>query len=166
MKSKWASDSDTERPRKKDKPSKSANISVHKKQAQLSIKQPPMPPVQHSIITENNPVFIQRPISSCLQGPFLQSCRSVERYEKLNRIEEGSYGIVYRAKDRDTGEIVALKKLKLENEKMGFPITALREIHTLLLSQHPHIVNVREIVVSPSLTGYQELSNFLYSYFV
>ncbi|KAJ3242069.1 hypothetical protein HDU81_007823 [Chytriomyces hyalinus] len=93
------------------------------------------------------------PSSYALMGPSLVSCRSVDRYEKLNRIEEGSYGIVYRARDRETGEIVALKKLKLENEKNGFPVTTLREIHTLLLSKHPNIVDVREIVVTPSYAG-------------
>ncbi|KAL2916188.1 hypothetical protein HK105_204279 [Polyrhizophydium stewartii] len=85
--------------------------------------------------------------------PFIRPCRSVDNYEKLNRIEEGSYGIVYRARDRATGEIVALKKLKLQNETNGFPVTTLREIHTLLMAKHPHIVDVREIVVTPSLSG-------------
>ncbi|KAI9347285.1 kinase-like domain-containing protein [Obelidium mucronatum] len=85
--------------------------------------------------------------------PLITSCRSVDNYEKLNRIEEGSYGIVYRARDRKTNEIVALKKLKLENETNGFPITTLREIHTLLLAKHPNIVDVREIVVTPSYQG-------------
>lgn len=86
------------------------------------------------------------------QHPVLTGCRSVENYEKLNRISEGTYGVVYRAKDRLTGEIVALKKLKLDQEKNGFPITSLREIYTLLLAKHPHIVNVREIVVGDKLT--------------
>lgn len=89
--------------------------------------------------------------SSCLVGPIISSCRSVDEFEKLNRIEEGSYGIVYRAKDKRTGEIVALKKLKLENEKDGFPITSIREIHTLKLAQHPNIVKVTEIVATPNL---------------
>ncbi|KAJ3333324.1 hypothetical protein HDU76_009296 [Blyttiomyces sp. JEL0837] len=88
-----------------------------------------------------------------LTGPLLRGCRSVDNYEKLNRIDEGSYGIVYRARDKQTGEIVALKKLKLENEKNGFPVTSLREIHTLLLSKHPNIVDLKEIVVTPSLSG-------------
>lgn len=90
-------------------------------------------------------------ILSCLEGPLIKNCRNVDDFEKLNRIEEGSYGIVYRARDRKTGQIVALKKLKLENEKDGFPITALREIHTLKLAVHPNIVNVLEIAVTPSL---------------
>ncbi|KAK3819631.1 MAG: kinase-like domain-containing protein [Benniella sp.] len=89
---------------------------------------------------------------SAPQHPVLTGCRSVENYEKLNRISEGTYGVVYRARDRLTGEIVALKKLKLDQEKNGFPITSLREIYTLLLAKHPHIVNVREIVVGDKLT--------------
>jgi cell division cycle 2-like protein len=80
-------------------------------------------------------------------APPITSCRSVHRFEKLNRIAEGTYGVVYRARDLSTGDIVALKRLKLEQEEQGFPITSLREIYTLLLSQHQHIVNVREIVM-------------------
>lgn len=73
----------------------------------------------------------------------LQGCRSVEEFQCLNRIEEGTYGVVYRAKDKKTDEIVALKRLKMEKEKEGFPITSLREINTILKAQHPNIVTVR-----------------------
>jgi len=69
----------------------------------------------------------------------------------LNRIEEGTYGVVYRARDKRTDEIVALKRLKMEKEKEGFPITSLREINTLLKAQHPNIVTVREIVVGSNM---------------
>lgn len=64
--------------------------------------------------------------------PALQGCRRVEEYSLLNRIEEGTYGVVYRASDKRNNEIVALKRLKMEKEKDGFPITSLREINTLL----------------------------------
>ncbi|KAJ3224442.1 hypothetical protein HK099_008462 [Clydaea vesicula] len=84
--------------------------------------------------------------SNLLNGP-------VDNYENLNRIDEGSYGIVYRARNRETGEIVALKKLKLEKEKNGFPITSLREIYTLMLAKHPNLVDVKEILVKPEGTG-------------
>jgi cell division cycle 2-like protein len=57
-------------------------------------------------------------------------------------------GIVYRGQDKETKEIVALKKIKLDVEKNGFPITCLREIHTLMISDHPNIVNLKEIVVT------------------
>ncbi|XP_030387914.1 serine/threonine-protein kinase PITSLRE isoform X2 [Scaptodrosophila lebanonensis] len=83
--------------------------------------------------------------------PGVQGCRSVEEFQCLNRIEEGTYGVVYRAKDKRTSEIVALKRLKMEKEKEGFPITSLREINTLLKGQHPNIVTVREIVVGSNM---------------
>jgi len=73
-------------------------------------------------------------------------------YERLNQIEEGSYGVVFRARDTQTGDIVALKKLKLEEEKHGFPITALREINALMACRHEHVVNIREVVVGETLT--------------
>jgi cell division cycle 2-like protein len=53
--------------------------------------------------------------------------------------------------ERKTKEIVALKRLKMEKEKDGFPITSLREINTLLISQHPNVVTVREIVVGSDM---------------
>ena len=45
-----------------------------------------------------------------------------------------------------TGEVVALKKVRLENEKEGFPITAVREIKILRQLNHKNIVNIKEIV--------------------
>jgi cell division cycle 2-like len=74
--------------------------------------------------------------------------RGVDNFEQLNSIEEGSYGYVSRARDISTGEIVALKKLKLGNEAVeGFPVTALREIQALRLARHRHVVNLKEVVV-------------------
>ena len=80
----------------------------------------------------------------------LLGCRSVDNFEKLNRIEEGTYGVVYRARDKESKEIVALKKLKLmDNAGKGFPLTSLREIKILQSIQHPNIINVKEVAVSP-----------------
>jgi cell division cycle 2-like protein len=75
-------------------------------------------------------------------------------YERLNQIEEGSYGVVFRARDKQTGDIVALKKLKLDEEKNGFPITALREINALITCRHENVVGIREVVVGDTLTQY------------
>jgi len=52
----------------------------------------------------------------------------MERYQKMEKIGEGTYGVVYKAKDRVTGEIIALKKIRLEAEDEGIPSTAIREI--------------------------------------
>ncbi|KIM23784.1 hypothetical protein M408DRAFT_250265 [Serendipita vermifera MAFF 305830] len=84
--------------------------------------------------------------------PPIQTSRSVYSYERLNQIEEGSYGVVFRAKDKQTGEVVALKKLKLDEEKHGFPITALREINSLMTCRHENVVRIREVVVGDTLT--------------
>ncbi|KAJ4960418.1 hypothetical protein NE237_020328 [Protea cynaroides] len=81
----------------------------------------------------------------------LQGCRSVDEFERLNKIDEGTYGVVYRAKDKKTGEIVALKKVKMEKEREGFPMTSLREINILLSFHHPSIVDVKEVVVGSNL---------------
>jgi len=79
--------------------------------------------------------------------PTWQPCRSVERFQRLNAIEEGSYGYVSRAKEEATGEIVAIKKLKLDPIRdAGFPVTALREIQCLNAAKHRHIVDLREVV--------------------
>ncbi|KAJ3691637.1 hypothetical protein LUZ61_020801 [Rhynchospora tenuis] len=81
----------------------------------------------------------------------LQGCRSVDEFERLNKINEGTYGVVYRARDKKTGEVVALKKVKMEKEKEGFPMTSLREINILLSLNHPSIVDVKEVVVGSRL---------------
>lgn len=87
--------------------------------------------------------------SSLLEFPASEwsPCRHVDNYEILNHIEEGSYGSVSRAKNLTTGEIVALKKLKIENTPDGFPVTGLREIQTLQQARHEHIVYLREVVL-------------------
>ena len=63
-----------------------------------------------------------------------------ERYEKIEKIGEGTYGVVYKARDIITRELVALKKIRLENEEEGIPSTAMREISILKELNHKHIV--------------------------
>ncbi|GAU95667.1 hypothetical protein RvY_07250 [Ramazzottius varieornatus] len=83
--------------------------------------------------------------------PGLDGCRSVDEFECINRIEEGTYGVVYRARDKRTNEVVALKRLKMEKEKEGFPITSLREVSTLLKAHHPNVVTIKEVVVGHNM---------------
>ncbi|XP_058928624.1 cyclin-dependent kinase 9 [Kogia breviceps] len=72
-------------------------------------------------------------------------CDEVSKYEKLAKIGQGTFGEVFKAKHRKTGQKVALKKVLMENEKEGFPITALREIKILQLLKHENVVNLIEI---------------------
>ncbi|TNN07715.1 Cyclin-dependent kinase 11B isoform 1 [Schistosoma japonicum] len=95
--------------------------------------------------------FKAKPPGKPFYFPSIQGCRSVEEFECLNRIEEGTYGVVYRARDKKVNEIVALKRLKMEKERDGFPITSLREINMLMKAQHENIVTVREVVVGSNM---------------
>ena len=92
-------------------------------------------------------------------NPLLQGCRSVyDTYEQIERLSEGTYGVVWKARDLATNETVALKQIKFHvddeprmteepsHAKNGFPVTALREISVLLALAHENIVHVREMV--------------------
>jgi len=74
--------------------------------------------------------------------------RNVEVYEKVEQVGEGTYGQVYKARNKETGEIVALKRVRMDNEKEGFPVTAIREIKILKVLNHKNIVQLKEIVTS------------------
>jgi cyclin-dependent kinase 12/13 len=68
-------------------------------------------------------------------------------------IGQGTYGHVFRARVKGTDgrrleDQVALKRIRMESEKEGFPITALREIKLLKQLNHENIVRMREIVRS------------------
>ncbi|XP_058498417.1 cyclin-dependent kinase 11B isoform X3 [Solea solea] len=122
----------------------------------------PSPTPEENYIPDSppiSPVELKKELPKYL--PALQGCRSVEEFQCLNRIEEGTYGVVYRAKDKKTDEIVALKRLKMEKEKEGFPITSLREINTILKAQHPNIVTVREIVVGSNMDKIYIVMNYV-----
>ncbi|CAK7340348.1 unnamed protein product [Dovyalis caffra] len=97
--------------------------------------------------------------------------RSVDCFEKLEQIGEGTYGKdqklltigfvfivcrqVYMAREIMTGEIVALKKIRMDNEREGFPITAIREIKILKKLHHENVINLKEIVTSPDGNKYK-----------
>ena len=58
------------------------------------------------------------------------------RFERHEKLGEGTYGVVFKARDRDTDQIVALKKIRLENTDEGIPSTAIREISLLQELRH------------------------------
>jgi cyclin-dependent kinase len=70
----------------------------------------------------------------------------MERYQTLEKIGEGTYGVVYKARDLMTNEIIALKKIRLEAEDEGIPSTAIREISLLKELQHQNIVRLHDVV--------------------
>ena len=77
--------------------------------------------------------------------------RNVSEFEKMNRVGEGTYGVVYRARDTKSGEIVALKRVRMDREKDGMPVSGLREVHVLLKCEHDNVV--REVFINSSPTS-------------
>ncbi|KYR00380.1 p34-cdc2 protein [Tieghemostelium lacteum] len=68
----------------------------------------------------------------------------LSRFQKLEKLGEGTYGKVYKAKEKSTGRLVALKKIRLEDD--GVPSTALREISILKDIPHPNVVTLYDVL--------------------
>ena len=72
-----------------------------------------------------------------------------KKYTKTAKLGEGTYGIVYRAKDEKGQEIYALKKIRLQAEEEGIPSTAIREISLLKELNHINIVKLHDVLHNP-----------------
>ena len=70
------------------------------------------------------------------------------KYTRTSKLGEGTYGVVYRAKDQKGQEIYALKKIRLQAEEEGIPSTAIREISLLKELNHINIVKLYEVLHS------------------
>ncbi len=85
----------------------------------------------------------------------LPGCRSFSCFERLNFIDEGTYGEVFRARERATGEVFAVKRLKMTalegTQATGFPIHTLREITFLLSASHENLVGAREVLTNDDM---------------
>jgi serine/threonine protein kinase len=68
------------------------------------------------------------------------------RYTKLEKLGEGTYGVVYKAVDQVSGLIVAVKYIRLDAEDEGVPSTAIREISLLKELEHPNIVQLLDVL--------------------
>ncbi|KRX27457.1 Cyclin-dependent kinase 5 [Trichinella nelsoni] len=75
-----------------------------------------------------------------------ESACAMQMYEKLEKIGEGTYGTVFKAKNRETHEIVALKRVRLDDNDEGVPSSALREICLLKELKHPNIVRLIDVL--------------------
>ncbi|KAK0423353.1 hypothetical protein QR680_008099 [Steinernema hermaphroditum] len=82
-------------------------------------------------------------------GPFGDVLRAVhiEDFQKLEKIGEGTYGVVYKGCNRFTKEMVAMKKIRLENEEEGVPSTTIREMSMLRELRHPNIVDLQQVIM-------------------
>jgi serine/threonine protein kinase len=71
--------------------------------------------------------------------------KKMDKYQKIGKINEGTYGEVYKYKDSN-GEFYAFKKIKIQSESEGTPSTVIREISLLKELQHKNIVNLLDVI--------------------
>ncbi|RVD83362.1 uncharacterized protein DFL_007753 [Arthrobotrys flagrans] len=82
-----------------------------------------------------------------------RGCSSRAVYRQINKLGEGTFGLVYKAEDTRTGAMVAMKQFTVTNEKEGFPITALREIKYLKQLRHKNVIPLLEMAVDKPTRG-------------
>ena len=75
-----------------------------------------------------------------------EDTQKLDDFQKLEKIGEGTYGVVYKARDKITDQFVALKKIRLETESEGVPSTAIREISLLKELDHPNVVQLLDVI--------------------
>ncbi|CCW71782.1 unnamed protein product [Phytomonas sp. Hart1] len=80
------------------------------------------------------------------------------RYRHIIKLGEGTYGAVYKATERDTGRIIAFKRMMSSSDDEGVPGTAIREICLLKELKHDNIVSMYEVLFEqPKITLIFEL---------
>eukprot|EP00322_Chrysochromulina_rotalis_P002125 CAMPEP_0115874248 /NCGR_PEP_ID=MMETSP0287-20121206/24435_1 /TAXON_ID=412157 /ORGANISM="Chrysochromulina rotalis, Strain UIO044" /LENGTH=299 /DNA_ID=CAMNT_0003329377 /DNA_START=17 /DNA_END=916 /DNA_ORIENTATION=+ len=80
----------------------------------------------------------------------MDATASFKLWKRGQKLGEGTFGEVYVATHEKTGEIAALKKIKLECEDEGVPGTTLREVSLLKELQHPNVVQLKDVFYMPN----------------
>ncbi|XP_016475992.1 putative serine/threonine-protein kinase At1g54610 [Nicotiana tabacum] len=74
--------------------------------------------------------------------------KSADSYDKIDKVGSGTYSNVYRARDRDTGKIVALKKVRFDTSEPESIKFMAREIMILQKLDHPNIIKLEGLATS------------------
>jgi serine/threonine protein kinase len=80
----------------------------------------------------------------------MDATASFKLWKRGQKLGEGTFGEVYVATHEKTGEVAALKKIKLECEDEGVPGTTLREVSLLKELQHPNVVQLKDVFYMPN----------------
>ncbi|OWB65335.1 ATP binding protein [[Candida] boidinii] len=132
------------------KPSRTLLASMEKKDNQKPISSSPSVPAISQIVPKQQPNDISNSgYKRTRHINYMALIKGIDGpvHERIQQVGEGTYGKVYKAKNRVTSSFVALKRLRLETEREGFPITASREIGLLQSFDHPNIVGLSEMMV-------------------
>ena len=101
-------------------------------------------------LARQTPLEVRRPedIAQAMKPKRLKETKPSLPYEKLAQVGEGTYGKVYKARNGEGVGLVALKRIRMEGEKDGFPVTAMREIKLLQGLDHVNVVKLHEMMIS------------------
>ena len=71
----------------------------------------------------------------------------IQDYVKIEKVGEGTYGVVFKGRHKKRGEIVAMKKVKCQYHDDGIPSSTVREISLLRDLIHPNIVELTDVLL-------------------
>ncbi|PPQ75129.1 hypothetical protein CVT26_012090 [Gymnopilus dilepis] len=111
-------------------------LNGHSKSPQLTDTREPPSRASHEL--QSSPSENQEPTSKSEK----------ELYKIVSQVGEGTFGKVYKARNAVSGAYVALKRIRMEAERDGFPVTAMREIKLLQSLRHDNVVRLHEMMVS------------------
>lgn len=132
---------------------------VHNRQQEPVLSPPPSAQPETALRPQNDPVPVSMEVASVHTSlsqvvasarppsPHSERTRG-ELYSIINQVGEGTFGKVYKARNTVTRVYVALKRIRMESERDGFPVTAMREIKLLQSLRHQNVVRLYEMMVS------------------
>ena len=103
---------------------------------------------QQNVGAKPSPPSVPPPAPAPVVAPIEPKIPRGRPYEKVVQVGEGTYGKVYKARNKDGLGLVALKRIRMEGEKDGFPVTAMREIKLLQGLEHDNIIRLHEMMVA------------------
>lgn len=75
----------------------------------------------------------------------------MENYEVVKALGQGTWGIVHMAKQKTTGRVVAIKKIKSERPEEGVNFTAVREIKLLRDFKHENVIELVDVFTTADM---------------
>ncbi|KAL4894615.1 kinase-like domain-containing protein [Aspergillus ambiguus] len=93
--------------------------------------------------SSHSPVSRRSPSSTVSRS--MDKAQQPSSFQQLEKLGEGTYATVFKGRNRQTGELVALKEIHLDSEE-GTPSTAIREISLMKELKHESIVSLYDVI--------------------